>query len=151
IKGISASEAANNATTGGAMIPLLTLGIPGDAVAAVMLGALMVQGLQPGPLLFVEHSETVYTLFLGMLLANVLLLVIGLPAIRIFVKVLSIPKIFIAAIILVLSIVGSYAIGNNLFDVWVMLIAGLIGYFFKKNHYPPSPLIQIGRASCRER
>lgn len=141
IKGISASETANNATTGGAMIPLLTLGIPGDAVAAVMLGALMVQGLQPGPLLFVEHSEIVYTLFLGMLLANVLLLVIGLPAIRIFVKVLSIPKIFIAAIILVLSIVGSYAIGNNLFDVWVMLIAGLIGYFFKKNHYPPSPLI----------
>src|SRR5699024_7644814 len=93
-----------------------------------------------GPLLFVEHSEIVYTLFLGMLLANVLLLVIGLPAIRIFVKVLSIPKIFIAAIILVLSIVGSYAIGDNLFVVWVMLIVGLIRYFSKQNHYPPSPL-----------
>src|SRR5699024_8259799 len=102
IKGISASETANNATTGGAMIPLLTLGIPGDAVAAVMLGALMVQGLQPGPLLFVEHSEIVYTLFLGMFLANVLLLVIGLPAIRIVVIVLSIPKIFMEDIFFLL-------------------------------------------------
>jgi putative tricarboxylic transport membrane protein len=141
LKGVAASEAANNATTGGAMIPLLTLGIPGDAVTAVMLGALMVQGLQPGPLLFVENATLVYTLFIGMILANLLILIIGLPAIRLFVKVLSIPKIYIAAIILILCVVGSFALGNNMFDVWVMLIAGLIGYFLKKHDYPPSPLI----------
>src|SRR5690606_19388696 len=90
---------------------------------------------------FVEHGEIVNTLFLGMLLANILLIIIGLPLIRVFVKILSIPNIFIAAVILVLSVVGSYALGNNLFDVWVMLIFGLIGYFMKKHHYPPSPLI----------
>lgn len=141
IKGVAAAESANNATTGGAMIPLLTLGIPGDAVTAVMLGALMVQGLQPGPLLFEQHGDIVYTLFLGMLVANVLILVIGLPAIRIFVKVLSVPKIVVASIILILCVVGSYALGNNLFDVWVMLIAGIIGYFMNKHDYPASPVI----------
>ncbi|PFG06792.1 putative tricarboxylic transport membrane protein [Bacillus sp. es.034] len=141
IKGVAAPEAANNATTGGAMIPLLTLGIPGDAVTAVMLGALMVQGLQPGPLLFEQHPDVVYTLFLGMLLANVLILVIGLPAIRLFVKVLSVPKIVIASIILILCVIGSYALGNNMFDVWVMLIAGLVGYFMNKHDYPASPVI----------
>lgn len=141
IKGVAAAETANNATTGGAMIPLLTLGIPGDAVTAVMLGALMVQGLQPGPLLFEHHADIVYTLFLGMLVANLLILIIGLPAIRLFVKVLSVPKIIIASIILILCVVGSYALGNNLFDVWVMLIAGLIGYFMNKHDYPASPVI----------
>lgn len=141
IKGVAASEAANNATTGGAMIPLLTLGIPGDAVTAVLLGALMVQGIQPGPLLFVENSNIVYTLFLGMLIANIAIVIIGLPAIRLFINVLKVPKIYISVIILILCVVGSYALGNNMFDVWVMLGAGIIGYFLKKHDYPPSPLI----------
>ncbi|WP_102348598.1 tripartite tricarboxylate transporter permease [Bacillus sp. Marseille-P3661] len=141
LKGIAAPEAANNGTTGGAMIPLLTLGIPGDAVTAVMLGALMVQGLQPGPLLFQHHPDVVYTLFLGMLLANIIMLIVGLLAVRWFIKVLSIPKLVIAAIILVLCVVGSYALGNNMFDVWVMLIFGIIGYFMKKHDYPASPVI----------
>ena len=131
LKGVAAPEAANNATTGGAMIPLLTLGIPGDAVTAVMLGALMVQGIQPGPLLFEQHSGLVYTLFLGMLFANICIVLLGLPAIGWFVKVLKAPKMAIAAIIMMLCVVGSYALGNNLFDVWVMLIAGLIGYLMK--------------------
>lgn len=141
LKGVAASEAANNATTGGAMIPLLTLGIPGDAVTAVMLGALMVQGLQPGPLLFENHSELVYTLFLGMLIANLLILILGLSLIRYVIKVLLIPKIIIAPVILVLCVVGSYALGNSMFDVGVMTLFGIIGYFLKKYEYPVSPII----------
>src|SRR5699024_10690148 len=91
LKGVSAPEAANNSVTGGAMIPLLTLGIPGDAVTAVLLGALMVQGLEPGPLLFETNGPLVYTLFIGMLLANILMLIFGLSAIRFFIKVLYNP------------------------------------------------------------
>lgn len=140
-EGVSASEAANNACTGGAMVPLLTLGIPGDAVTAVMLGALMVQGLQPGPLLFTNHGGLVYTLFIGMLLANLLILFYGLLGVRLFVKILTIPKTVLTPIILVLCIVGSYALGNNFFDVWVMLIAGIIGYFMHRYDFPVSPAI----------
>jgi putative tricarboxylic transport membrane protein len=140
-EGVAASEAANNACTGGAMIPLLTIGIPGDAVTAVMLGALMVQGLQPGPLLFTNHGGIVYTLFIGMLLANLLLLFYGLLGIRIFTKILTIPKVVLTPSILVLCIVGSYALGNNLFDVWVMLISGIIGYFMFRYDFPVSPVI----------
>jgi putative tricarboxylic transport membrane protein len=140
-EGVAAPEAANNACTGGDMIPMLTLGIPGDAVTAVMLGALMVQGLQPGPLLFTNHADIVYTLFVGMLLANLLILLYGFLGIRIFTKILSIPKVVLTPIILVLCIVGSYALGNNFFDVWIMLIAGIIGYFMNRYDISTSPVI----------
>lgn len=140
-EGVSAPEAANNACTGGAMIPLLTLGIPGDAVTAVMLGALMVQGIQPGPMLFTNHAEIVYTLFIGMLIANLLILFYGFLGIRLFTKILTIPKVILTPIILILCIVGSYAVGNNFFDVWVMLIAGIIGYFMNRYEFPTSPII----------
>ena len=141
LEGVAAPEAANNGSTGGAMIPLLTLGIPGDAVTAVMLGALMVQGLRPGPQLFEQNGEIVYTLFIGMLLANMFILAYGLLGIRLFTKVLFIPKVVLTPIILVLSVVGSYALGNNLFDVWVMLISGFIGYFMERYEFPASPVI----------
>ena len=118
------------------MIPLLTLGIPGDAVTAVMLGALMVQGLQPGPLLFEHNADIVYTLFVGMIAANLVMIGFGLLGIRLFVKVLLVPKEILAPVILVLCIVGSYALGNNFFDVWVMFIAGIIGYFMLKYDFP---------------
>lgn len=140
-EGVAASEASNNACTGGAMIPLLTLGIPGDAVTAVMLGALMVQGLQPGPLLFTNNAEIVYTLFIGMFIANSLLLFYGMLGIRIFTKILTIPKVILTPIILVLCIVGSYSLGNNFFDVWIMLIAGVVGYFMYRYDFPVSPVI----------
>lgn len=141
MKGIAAPEAANNSVTGGAMIPLLTLGIPGDAVTAVLLGALMVQGLQPGPLLFQNNGPIVYTLFVGMLLANIFLLVIGLFGIKYFTKILLVPKSILSPLILVLCVVGSYALNNNYFDVIVMLIAGIIGYFMVKLEFPVSPVI----------
>lgn len=136
LKGVAAPEAANNSVTGGAMIPLLTLGIPGDAVTAVLLGALMVQGLQPGPMLFETNGPIVYTLFVGMLLANVFMLFIGLAGIRLFTKVLLIPKAVLIPMIIVLCVVGSYSLGNNYFDVVVMFVAGVIGYFLKKFEFP---------------
>jgi len=141
IEGVAGPETANNATTGGAMIPLLTLGIPGDAVTAVLLGAFMVQGLQPGPLLFQNHGEVVYALFIGMILANLLIIVCGLAGIRLFVKVLDVPKKFLTPTILVLCVIGSYALNNNFFDVWVMLISGIIGYFMQRYGFPASPVI----------
>ncbi len=140
-KGIAAAEAANNGVTGGSMVPLLTLGIPGDAVAAIMLGALVVQGVQPGPQLFQNSGELVYTLFAGMLVANILMLTFGLSGIRLFTKILKVPKNIIAPIILVLSTIGSYAIANNYFDVFTMLGAGIIGYFMKKFDFPASPIV----------
>ncbi|MET3698580.1 putative tricarboxylic transport membrane protein [Bacillus oleivorans] len=140
-KGVAAAEAANNGVTGGAMVPLLTLGIPGDAVAAVLLGALIVQGIQPGPQLFTTSADLVYTLFAGMLVANVLMLIFGLSGIRLFTKILKVPKNILAAVIIVLSVVGSYAISNNFFDVYTMLGAGIIGYFMKKFGFPASPIV----------
>ncbi|SEH41834.1 putative tricarboxylic transport membrane protein [Halobacillus karajensis] len=141
LKGIAAPEAANNSVTGGAMIPLLTLGIPGDAVTAVLLGALMVQGIQPGPMLFETNGSIVYTLFVGMLIANMIILLFGLMGIRLFTKILLIPKSVLMPIILVLCTVGAFAINNNFFDVIVMLIAGIIGYFMKRYEFPVSPVI----------
>ncbi|MFD1067032.1 tripartite tricarboxylate transporter permease [Oceanobacillus locisalsi] len=141
INGVAAPESANNATTGGAMIPLLTLGIPGDAVTAVLLGALMVQGLQPGPQLYQQNGELVYSLFIGMFLANILIIVLGLLGIRLFVKVLEIPKVILAPIILTLCAVGSYALNNSIFDVYVMLIAGIIGYLMIRYEFSASPLV----------
>lgn len=140
-EGIAAPEAGNNGVTGGAMIPLLTLGIPGDAVTAILLGALMIQGLQPGPLLFKEHGDLVYTIFSGLLVGNVLMLISGLLGIRLFIKVLSVPKNVLTPIIFILCVVGSYAMNNSFFDVGVMLISGVIGYIFMKLDFPASPII----------
>ncbi|MCM3763858.1 tripartite tricarboxylate transporter permease [Neobacillus niacini] len=141
LKGVAAPESANNSVTGGAMIPLLTLGIPGDAVTAVLLGALMVQGLQPGPMLFEANGPIVYTLFIGMLLANLLILIIGLPGIKLFTKILYVPKAVLTPIILILCTVGAYSLGNSYFDVLVMFAAGVIGYFMQRYDFPASPLI----------
>ncbi|NEU30190.1 C4-dicarboxylate ABC transporter permease [bacterium LRH843] len=140
-EGVAAPEAANNSCTGGAMIPLLTLGIPGDAVTAVLLGAFLVQGLRPGPLLFENNIEIVYALFVGMIIANLLLMVFGLLGIRLFTKILLVPKVILTPIIIILSVVGSYAIGNNFFDVWVMFVFGVIGYFMQRFGFPASPVV----------
>ncbi len=141
IKGVAAPEAANNATTGGAMIPLLTLGIPGDSVTAIILGALVMQGVRPGPALFNEQKELLYSIFSGMIVANLLLLVIAFIGIRFFIKVLSVRKEYLAPAIMILCVVGSFAINNNIFDVGIMLVMGIVGYFLNKFDYPQSPLI----------
>ncbi|WP_027349217.1 tripartite tricarboxylate transporter permease [Halotalea alkalilenta] len=141
LKGVAAPEAANNSLTGGAMVPLLTLGIPGDAVTAVLLGALLVQGLQPGPMLFENNGPLVYTLFIGMLLANVLIFVIGWSCIRLFTRILSVPIGLMIPVILVLCVVGAYALNNQFFDVIVMLLAGMLGYAMKRYDFPVAPLV----------
>lgn len=141
LEGVAAPEAANNGVTGAALIPLLTLGIPGDAVAAVMLGALQIQGVRPGPGLFREYSELIYTLFAGFFIANIVMLTLGLLGARFFAQVLSVPKSILVPVIIILCIVGSYAVNNSLFDVWVMLFFGVIGYFMQKMRFPISPLV----------
>lgn len=141
LEGIAAPEAGNNGVTGGALVPLLTLGIPGDAVAAVMLGALMMQGLRPGPMLFKDNADVVYTLFAGLMIANVAMLLLGLFGVKLFAKVLSVPRYLLTPIIFFLCIVGAYAINNSMFDVWVMLLFGAIGYIMQKLKLPISPIV----------
>ena len=141
IEGICGPEGGNNGVTGGALIPMLTLGVPGDAVTAIMIGALTIQGLTPGPMLFETNKVLVYTIFIGMFIANTLMCICGFAGIRLFSKVLSIPKTILTPIIFALCIIGSFAMKNSLFDVWVMLIAGVVGYFLGKAKVPTSPAI----------
>jgi putative tricarboxylic transport membrane protein len=139
--GVAAPEAGNNGVTGGALIPMLTMGVPGDAVAAILIGALTVQGLQPGPLLFSEHTTLVYSIFLGMFVANCTMLILGLSCLKLFVKVLSVPKTILTPMIFILCIVGSYAINTSFFDVGVMLFFGILGFFMQKADISVSPAV----------
>lgn len=141
LEGIAAPEAANNGVTGGALVPLLTLGVPGDAVAAIMLGALIIQGLQPGPLLFEKNADIVYGLFGAMLVGNLIMLALGLLGIRIYSKIVEIPKKIIVPIIISLSIVGAYAMNNSIFDIWITFVFGIIGYIMQKIEMPSSPIV----------
>lgn len=141
LSAVAACEAGANGCTGGAMLPMLTLGIPGDSVTAVMLGALTIQGLQPGPMLFKDHSGLVFTLFAGMLICYVLMLVVGLSSLRFMGKILQLPKSVLTPTIMGLCIVGTYAINNSSFDIGIMLVAGVVGYFMQKWDFPPSPIV----------
>lgn len=138
---ISGPEGGNNGVTGGALIPMLTLGVPGDAVTAIMIGALTVKGLNPGPMLFTNHKALVYSIFIGMFLANTIMVIMGLSGLKLFTQVLKVPKAILTPVIFVLCVIGSYAMNNNLFDVGVMLVFGVIGYFFTKVKIPTSPAI----------
>ena len=117
------------------------LGVPGDAVTAIMIGALTIQGLTPGPMLFETNKVLVHSIFIGMFIANTLMCICGFAGIRVFSKVLSVPKVILTPIIFALCIIGSFAMKNSLFDVWVMLIAGVVGYFMSKTKVPTSPAI----------
>ncbi len=138
---VAAPESSNNGTTGGALIPLLTLGIPGDANTAVMLGALMIHNLTPGPMLFVEQSFIVNSLFVGFMLANVVMLIAGLSGIRAFTKIVSIPKPILNPIIVMMCVIGAYAVNGNYLDIVVMFVAGIVGYFLVKGGFPLSPIV----------
>ena len=140
-EGVIAAETANNATCGGALIPLLTLSIPGDGVTAVMLGAFMIHNLQPGPLLFKEHTDLVYTIFIGMGMANVFMLLLGLGALRFFARVINAPKYVLMPVIVLLCVVGSYSVRNSTFDVMTMLFFGLIGFVMDRLKIPVAPII----------
>lgn len=141
IDGIVASETANNATIGGAMIPLLALGIPGDGVTAMLLGAFMIHGLQPGPLLFKTSGPLVYTIFAACIIANFIMLAEEFLGIRIFIKLLSVPKHILMPIIMVLCTVGAYAANKSMFDVQSLIFCGLLGYIMSKVKLPVAPFI----------
>lgn len=141
IDGLVASEAANNATIGGALIPLLSLGIPGDGVTAMLLGAFMIHGLQPGPLLFTTSSKLVYTIFAACIIANFMMLALEFLGIRVFVKLLTVPKHILMPIIMVLCAVGAFAANKNIFDVQSLILFGLLGYLMSKFKLPSAPFI----------
>ncbi|MDR1559579.1 MAG: tripartite tricarboxylate transporter permease [Clostridiales bacterium] len=141
LRGIAAPESANNSATGGAMIPMLTLGIPGDAVTAVLIGSLMLHGLTPGPLMFKNEMPTVSAIFILMALANVAFLFIGLLGARYVAKILAIPNNILMPVILLLCCVGTYGIRNSIFDLFVLLIFGAVGFLFDKIDVPSAPLV----------
>jgi putative tricarboxylic transport membrane protein len=141
IDGVVASETANNATIGGALIPLLTLGIPGDGVTAVMLGGFLVHGIQPGPMLFRTQASLIYIIFAALIVSSILMLVIEFYGLRLWVKLLKVPKHILLPIIFVLCVVGAFGLSSRLFDVWTILVFGVIGYGFVKFGIPQAPFI----------
>lgn len=141
LEGLAASEAGNNGVTGSTLIPLLTLGIPGDSVTAVLLGALMVQGLTPGPLLFETDGRTVYGIFAILLYANVIMLLLGMIGVRFFYKVTEIPKSILQPIILGLCLIGTYASSTRQYELILMLVIGVIAYFMVKAKIPTAPAL----------
>lgn len=139
--GIIASEAANNATTGGALVPLMTLGIPGDNTTAILLAGFTLHGIIPGPTLFTEHTALVYSVFAACMVANVLMLISEYIGMRVFVKVLSVPRHILMPIVIVCCAVGAFGANNRVFDIFVMLGFGVIGYGLKKFKFPEAPII----------
>src|SRR5690242_18553956 len=141
IEGVIAPETAAHAAGTSALLPMITLGIPGSPTAAVLLGGLLIWGLQPGPLLFVEQKEFVWGLIASMYLGNIAGLIVVLTAVPLFAAILRVPFPIIAPVIVVICAIGAYTVKNNMFDVWLMVIFGVIGYVFKKLDYPLAPMV----------
>jgi putative tricarboxylic transport membrane protein len=141
IEGVMAPEVAAHAAGTSALLPMLTLGIPGSPTAAVLLGGLMIWGLQPGPLLFQEKPDFVWGLIASMYLGNVVGLIVVLTTVPLFAAILRIPFSIVAPVILVICAIGAYTVHGSMFDVWLMLIFGVMGYVFKKLDYPLAPLV----------
>lgn len=139
-EGIAGSEAANNSATGGAMVPTLALGIPGSPTAAVILAGLLVHGLRPGPTMFTDQAEFAYAIFWSMLFVNLLFLLVGLYGARAFARVTLIPVTVLWPCVFVFSIVGAYALDQSMFDVWIAIAAGILGYFMRMYGFSVVPL-----------
>ncbi len=141
LEGVVAPETAAHAAGTSALLPMLTLGIPGSPTAAVLLGGLMIWGLQPGPMLFVEQKEFVWGLIASMYLGNIAGLIIVLTCVPLFAAILRVPFSIIAPVILVVCAIGAYTVHNSMFDVWMMMVFGIVGYVFNKLRYPLAPLV----------
>jgi putative tricarboxylic transport membrane protein len=141
IEGVAGPESANNAAATAAMVPMLTLGIPGSATTAIMLGGLMMWGLRPGPLLFEKNPQFVWGLIASQYIANVMLLILSTAFIPLFVRALRVPYGILMPLIVVFCITGAYSLKNSLWDVWQMLVFGIIGYLMKKLGYSPAALV----------
>ena len=141
IEGVAAPESANNAAANANFVPTLSLGIPGGATTAVLLGAFTIYGLQPGPLLFETQPELVWGLLVSFFIGNVLLLVLNLPLAPVFAQMLRIPYGYLYPIILLTSIIGAYSVSNNMFSVWIVVVFGIIGWIMKELDLPVAPLV----------
>ena len=141
IAGVAGPETANNAASGGAMIPLLTLGIPGSGTTAILMGALMMYNVQPGPLLFEDHPQVAWGLIASMFIGNLMLLILNLPLVKVFAKIIETPKKYLIPIIIAISIFGVYAVQVSTYDLLLLLGCGILGYFLSKNDYPIAPLV----------
>lgn len=141
IDGIIASEAANNGVCGGALIPMLTLGIPGDSVTAVIMGGLMIYGFAPGPSLFVKSPDIIGTIFTCVFIASIMMVLVQLVGIKVFIRVLSVPISYLSAILVVLSLIGCFALRNNFFDVVIGAVLGGMGYLMVKGGFPVAPAV----------
>jgi putative tricarboxylic transport membrane protein len=141
VKGVAASEAANSAMAPGSLIPLLTLGIPGSPPAAVILGALMLHGMRPGAELFTTYADVVYSFIMALLVAAFLVTLIGSFGSFVFSRIINIPSRYLAPVIIFMTVLGSYAIRNNILDVWIMFIFGIIGYVSNKLKFHPAPIV----------
>jgi putative tricarboxylic transport membrane protein len=141
LKGIAAPESANNGATAAALIPLLTLGIPGDAVSATLMGAFTIQGLVVGPRLFDESGPVVYAIMLGIVVSQIFIFIQGKYLMALFVKIIRIPQNLLVALLMMICCTGAFAIANMIFDMYVMILAGIAGYFMKKIDLPPVPIV----------
>ncbi|QQE74502.1 tripartite tricarboxylate transporter permease [Brevibacillus composti] len=141
IEGVAAPESANNAASGGAMIPLLTMGIPGSGTTAILMGALIMYNVQPGPLLFEQHPTVAWGLIASMFIGNIMLLILNMPLIKVFAKVIETPPKFLLPMIIAISVFGVYAVRLTTFDLILLVICGLAGYFFTRHDYPVAPLV----------
>jgi len=141
IEGVAGPEAANNAATAGAMVPLLSLGIPFSPATAILLGALVIHGLQPGPLMMSQRPEVFWGFVASMYIGNFMLLILNLPLVGLFVSVLRLPQHVLATLVLLLCLVGAYSLSNSFLDLWVLLVFGLFGYALRKLRVDPSPMV----------
>lgn len=141
LEGVAASEAGNNGVAGATLIPLLALGIPGDIITAIILGAFMVHGLRPGPLMFQENIDLIYALFIGIMLSSFYLLIIGKASIRVMSKIADIPQRILFPVVFVFCVFGAYAVNNSMFDVMVMMIMGIVGFAMLKLEIPAAPFL----------
>jgi putative tricarboxylic transport membrane protein len=141
LEGVAAAEGANSSSVGGALVPLLALGIPGSATDAVLLGAFMLHDLVPGPLLFRDNPDIVYGIFSALIVANLIMLFMGLYGNRIFIKVVSVPDGILYPLILTIAVIGSFAVSSALFDVAACIGFGVVGWIFKRYGYPVAPVV----------
>ena len=140
-EGIAAPESASNGVTGGGMVPMLTLGIPGDGAIAIIMGAFLVQGLAPGPLLFREHPSTVYSIFVGLIVANLIMCLLAYSSLRLFTQVLKIPVRILTPLVIVLACIGAFCINNSYIDIFVMFFLGVIGFILIKMQFTMAPIL----------
>jgi len=141
IEGVIAPETAAHAAGTAALLPMLTLGIPGSPTAAVLLGGLLIWGLQPGPMLFVEQKEFVWGLIASMYIGNIVGLIVVLTTVPWWAAILRIPFSIIGPVIIVICAIGAYTVNNSMFDVYMMMVFGVLGYLFKKLRYPMAPMV----------